>query len=408
MSIQKTAIVIGGGAAGIFGAIQIATLYPDAKVIVLEKTRQLLSKVKISGGGRCNVTHACFDPKELIKNYPRGQKELLGPFYAFGPQDMIAWLEARGVELKREDDGRMFPVTDSSSTIIECFLSELRHLNIEVITECSVESILPNEHGYTIDTTKRHFKADALLIATGSFPPMYSILKTLGVKLVPLVPSLFTLNMPKSPFNELPGTVIKDAHLKIKGSSLEMKGPLLITHFGLSGPCALKLSAFAARYLHEKGYKAHLVLNIDHTTTVEEKVKWLLTLKAENPQKQIGSFSLFGQTRKFSHHLLMMKAIDPASKLVNMSNKTLQEFAAFLQEIPLDMDGKTTFKEEFVTAGGVDLTDINFKTLEHKELKRLFFAGEILDIDGITGGFNFQSAWTTSTLAARAMEGYLC
>ncbi len=322
-------IVIGGGAAGVFGAISAKEANPHREVVLLEKSAVLLAKVKVSGGGRCNVTHACFDPKLLVKNYPRGEKELLGPFHKFGPKETIEWFASRGVKLKTEKDGRMFPVTDSSETIISCLLNTAKKLGVEIRTRQKIENV-------------EEFKGKKLLLATGSSPDGYRWAKAFGHTIQSPVPSLFTFNVPTSPLKELSGVVV--ANVEVSVGPFSQTGPLLITHFGFSGPVIIKLSAWAARYLHEKNY------NTDFT------IYW----PEELPKS-----------------LLKIKDLPTVYRI----------------------EGKTTNKEEFVTCGGVTLKEVDFRTMESKIHPGLHFAGEILDIDGVTGGFNFQNAWTTGKLA---------
>lgn len=405
--LKKNVVVIGGGAAGVFGAIKIKELHPDSDVIILEKTLKALTKVKISGGGRCNVTHHQFNPKELVKNYPRGQKELLGPFHFFQPQDMISWLESKGVILKTEADGRMFPTTDSSQTIIDCFMHELHRHSVKIIYETEMLNMKNTDYGIIVETNKENYIADALLIATGSTPKNFEKFSSLSLPTISQVPSLFTFHLPNCFLTELTGTSFSYAELKIKGTGYGMIGPLLVTHFGLSGPCALKLSAYAARYLNEKNYEADLTLNVDASTNLQEKYSSLQTAKKEFTHKQISSIPPFGLTKNSFITILKELGIDPLAKWGHTSDKKLEMFAKFCNEMPLKMSGKSTFKEEFVTAGGIDLKYINLKTMEHKLFPRLFFAGEVLDIDGITGGFNFQNAWTTATIAAHGMKNYI-
>jgi predicted Rossmann fold flavoprotein len=400
-------IIIGGGAAGIFGAIQIKELYPNCSVIVLEKTAQILTKVKISGGGRCNVTHHQFNPKELVKNYPRGEKELLGPFHFFQPKDMIEWLENRGVLLKVEEDGRMFPTTDSSQTIIDCFQKELKRLKIQVLYGTEMTSLVPKNGKIFIQTTQNEFEADAVLFATGSHPRNFEQLALLDIPLVPLVPSLFTFHLENHFLSNLSGTSFPYAKLQIKGTPFEQIGPVLITHVGLSGPCTLKLSAFAARHLKNQNYIAELLLNVDASTSQQDKLNELKKIKSLQPQKQLVSLSPFHLTKNTFLTFLEILEIDPSTKWGHIADKKLEILAKFCHEIPLKMIGKSTFKEEFVTAGGVDLKYINLKTMEHKNQPRLFFAGEVLNVDGITGGFNFQNAWTSAYLAACGMKKYI-
>ncbi len=340
-------VVIGGGAAGIFAAICAKTAHPQAQVVVLEKTGVLLSKVKVSGGGRCNVTHACFEPGLLVKNYPRGEKELLGPFHRFQPRDIVEWFQSRGVRLKTEPDGRMFPVTNSSSTIIECLLTEARKLGVEIRLQQRVEKI---EKGFKIYLKdKEPLQCQSLILATGSSPEGFQFAQSLGHAIVPPVPSLFTFNVPTSPLKDLSGVSVPAATVTLGPYS--RTGPLLITHFGFSGPAILKLSAWGAKYLHEKNYKTEFIIDWGEIESLPKSLR----------------------------------------------NKLSTSKETYL------MDGKTTHKEEFVTCGGIDLKEVHFKTMESKICPGLFFAGEILNIDGITGGFNFQNAWTTGYLAGSSV-----
>ena len=365
-------IILGGGAAGIFAACNA-----HGKVLVIEKTAQLLSKVRISGGGRCNVTHSCFDPKELVKNYPRGSKELLGPFYNFGPQDTIDWFAKRGVKLKTEKDGRMFPVTDSSETIINCLLKEAEKLGVKIHTRTRIQKITKIEEGFQLDNlyTKK------LLLATGSSHQGHTIAKEFGHTVIEPVPSLFTFNVPNSPLKELSGISVP---AKITLDNFTQTGPLLITHFGFSGPACLKLSAFAARHLAEKKYCAKLKISWLPEFTIDQ-------IKNANPKKQLSSINLLPKS-------LWKTLIGPVGekKIATLSNKELLQLKEKLQNDSYQLQGKTTNKEEFVTCGGITLREVNFKTMESKVCPGLYFAGEILNIDGVTGGFNFQNAWSTS------------
>lgn len=407
MNQENTIVVIGGGAAGVFGAIQIKEQNPSVNVIILEKTQKLLSKLKISGGGRCNVTHHQFDPKKLTQAYPRGNKELLGPFHHFQPADMIEWLNQKNVELKVEEDGRMFPITDSSQTIIDCFVQTLNQLDIKVIFGQELISISQDENGLKITTQDKTYDAACCLVATGSNHKTQEILKNLGVGIIDHTPSLFTVDLPDCFLKEIPGTVFPYAKLTIKDSQLFQVGPILVTHVGLSGPATLKLSAFAAIDLKEKNYSADLILNVDASTDEKQKIQFLQNLKNQLSQKHLSSIPPF-QLTKNSYLLILKKlGIDPTVKWGHTSQQTIEKLASFLNNMPLKMQGKSTYKEEFVTAGGVDKKEINFKTMEHKNIKRLFFAGEVIDIDGITGGYNFQNAWTTAYLAAAGVKEYL-
>jgi predicted Rossmann fold flavoprotein len=379
--------VIGGGAAGIFAALAAKAASPKTPVIVLEKTAVLLSKVKVSGGGRCNVTHACFDPKILVHNYPRGEKELLGPFHRFQPRDTVEWFESRGVKLKTEPDGRMFPVTDSSSTIIDCLLNEARKLGVDIRLRQRVEKITDR---FTIHLKEGSpIACQKLILASGSSPEGFTLAESLGHTIQPPVPSLFTFNVPSSPLKELSGIALT-AKVDILGSSYTFTGPLLITHFGFSGPAILKLSAWGARFLHEKNYRVEIRIDWLPNVTTD-----LLRLKEEFPQKTLLSLNPYQLPKNLWKEFVK----DLEKPLAHLSKAQLQKLEQKLHDDHYHVDGKTTHKEEFVTCGGVTLKEVDFKTMESKLCPGLYFAGEVLAIDGITGGFNFQNAWTTGFIA---------
>ncbi|MEX0961390.1 MAG: NAD(P)/FAD-dependent oxidoreductase [Simkaniaceae bacterium] len=390
-------IILGGGAAGIFAAIQAKIAHPHFSILLLEKTNQLLTKVKISGGGRCNVTHHCMDSKELVKNYPRGQKELLGPFTRFGPQEMIAYLQSIQVPLKIEEDGRMFPKTNHSSTIIEAFLSEIERLKVTIEKKVSLQSLEKKNQAFILKSKEKEYISRNLLLATGSHPSGHQFAKELGHQIVKPVPSLFTFNIPDFAFKELSGISLKDVELKMADTSLKAKGDLLITHFGFSGPLALKLSAFGARLLNDQNYQATLLLDLLPESSFLEVEKKLIELKREEPKKTLLNQNPFYLPKR------LWALLAPKAKSVKLSDHAIREFAISLKRIPFKMKGKTTHKEEFVTAGGIDLKEVNFRTFESKICPNLYFSGEILNIDGITGGFNFQNAWTTAFMASQSM-----
>lgn len=391
---MRTLVVIGGGAAGFFGAINAAEKNPSDRVILLEKTATLLAKVRISGGGRCNVTHACFEPPQLVQNYPRGGKALLGPFHRFQPKDTIAWFEQRGVELKTEEDGRMFPITDSSQTIIDCLMQAADAAGVEIRLQQKIETLDKRDGKFTV----ADLEGDAILLATGSQPKGHALAEKLGHSLVPLVPSLFTFNIPNFPLEELAGISVDPAQVDIGG--VPQKGPLLITHWGFSGPAALKLSAWEARTLHACDYQT--TLNVNWLPAIRNLSEQLLSFKSQNGPQNL-SRPAAPLPRNLWKKLLEIHAFDPQKRWCDLPNKELLRLAALLQKDPYTVSGKTTYKQEFVTCGGIPLDEVNFKTMESRLCPGLFFAGEILDIDGITGGFNFQSAWTTSYLASQAM-----
>lgn len=397
MTSNKTVAVIGGGAAGFFAAITNAENHPDAKVILLEKARQILSKVKISGGGRCNVTHSCFDPAELIKYYPRGSKELRGPFCQFQPKDTIAWFEKRGVRLKTETDGRMFPTTDSSQTIIDCLLNAATSAGVEICRECGVENITKSDTGFLIELTNGNTLAvDKVIFATGSNPKMWELLRSLGHTVIDPVPSLFTFNIPDSPFHDLSGISVPNALVTLPQWKLQHYGPVLITHWGVSGPAVLKLSAWGARELAASGYNADVMINWVPEISAE---KMLQQTKQQTPSKTVGSDALFDLPKKLWKKFVSLAGVGEDVRWSHLTKEQLKNLSCILNGTLLKMQGKTTNKEEFVTAGGVKLSEVNFKTMESKIVEGLFFAGEVLDIDGVTGGFNFQNAWTTGWLA---------
>jgi len=395
-------IIIGGGAAGIFAAINIGATNPRLKVVVLEKTTKLLSKVKVSGGGRCNVTHACFDPKELVKFYPRGEKELRGPFHQFQPGDTIAWFAERGVELKIEEDGRMFPVTNSSQTIIDCFLAEIEKYNIDVRFQSSVESIHKVVDEFEVQLSNGTLKCDNLIIATGGFHKTqgYNFMKNLNHTIIDPNPSLFTFNLPKNDLLTLQG-LVANVDVKIIGSKFSESGPLLVTHWGVSGPGILKLSSWAARFLNEKDYEFDFMINWLPNQS-EDCLKELFASYKQN----FGNKKVFNQMeiaipKKLKHFLMDKAGISSDIKWADTNKKQINKLIQFLTADIYPSKGKTTFKQEFVSCGGVELSEVNFKTMESKQYSNLYFAGEVLNIDALTGGFNFQNAWTTSWIAAQ-------
>lgn len=398
-------VIIGGGAAGIFSAINIGAANPNLKVVVLEKTTKLLSKVKVSGGGRCNVTHACFDPKELVKFYPRGEKELRGPFHQFQPGDTIAWFADRGVELKIEDDGRMFPTTDSSQTIIDCFLKELDKYKIDIRYQSAVESVGKVGKEFEVQLLNGFLKCDNLIVATGGFHKTagYDFMKNLNHTIIEPNPSLFTFNLPKNDLLSLQG-LVANVDVKILGSKFSESGPLLVTHWGVSGPGILKLSSWAARFLNEKNYEFDFMINWlpNHT---EDSLKELFTsYKQNNGSKKVFNQLELDIPKKLKHFLLNKAGISSDIKWAETKKKQVNKLVQLLTADIYPSKGKTTFKQEFVSCGGVKLNEVNFKTMESKKTPNLYFAGEVLNIDALTGGFNFQNAWTTSWIAAQSIS----
>jgi len=399
-------LVIGGGAAGFFTAINAAEMAPNATIAILERGKEVLTKVRISGGGRCNVTHADFVPKSLSENYPRGEKELLGPFHSFMTGDTIEWFEKRGVALKIEEDGRMFPITDNSQTIIDCFISETKRLGIEVITNCSVKGLNKEENVWNVTTTDSTIVAEKLVVATGSNPKIWKLLGQLEHRIIAPVPSLFTFNIEDDRIAHLPGISAETAVVVLdeKGKPiLESEGPLLITHWGMSGPAILKLSAWGARLLEPLSYRFKIKVNWLLDVSAESSLEQLLDLKKINPRQTVYKYAQFDVPKRLWQSLVLASSISETEIWADVSKKKLQVLSKQLTEGIFQVNGKSTFKEEFVTAGGVDLKEVNFKTFESKLNANLFFAGEVLNIDAITGGFNFQNAWTGGYLAAKAL-----
>ncbi len=395
-------IIVGGGAAGFFTAINIVEKNPKLKVAILERGKNVLEKVRISGGGRCNVTHACFEPNELVKFYPRGEKELRGPFHQFCSGDTIEWFEKHGIELKIEDDGRMFPVSNSSQTIIDCFLNTTQKLGISVLTGQSVQSIYKKENCWQIETPSEQYLTEKLILATGSNPKMWELLQTFGHAIVSPVPSLFTFNIKDPRINDLMG-VSSLATVKVKDTKLSATGPLLITHWGMSGPGILKLSAWGARILHDKNYQFTIYVNWLNDVETDDAEKLLKELKIEHAKKAVSKKSPFDFPNRLWESLVLASGIESETKWADLSKIQLQYLVAQLTHGSFQVNGKSTFKEEFVTAGGIDLKEINFKTMESKLHENLYFAGEIVNIDAITGGFNFQNAWTSGFIVANAI-----
>lgn len=397
-------LVIGGGAAGFFAAITCAQANSSKKVILLEKNRQLLSKVRISGGGRCNVTHACFDSAQLIQNYPRGHQALRGPFSRFQPLNTIEWFKSRGVELKVEEDGRMFPITDNSETIIECLMKAAKQVGVDICTECGVESIQPTNPGFSVSLSKGNsINCERLLIATGSNTKILTCIKALGHHIEPPVPSLFTFNVPDSILLDLAGVSVAKVEASIEGTNLRQVGPILLTHWGFSGPAILKLSAWGARILHDMQYQAKLVINWFPDMSKDVLITTLNEFKQKNPAKHISSETPLPMPKNLWKKLVVMAELPSEMRWSYLSKAHLQALLNTLMKSTFQVLGKSTFKEEFVTCGGINLDEVNFKTMESKKCPGLYFAGEVLDIDGVTGGFNFQNAWTTGWIAGQSL-----
>ena len=393
MNSNYDVVVVGGGAAGFFTAINCVEKNPKLKVVILERGKEVLSKVRVSGGGRCNVTHACFIPNELVKFYPRGERELKGPFHQFCSGDTIEWFDKHGVELKIEEDGRMFPVTDSSQTIVDCFLSTAKKIGIDILTGQSVQEIFRGDNYWKVETNHQTFKCDKLVMTTGSNPKMWEMMSNLGHTIVDPVPSLFTFNIKDNRIKDLMG-LSAVASVKVKDSKLKASGPLLITHWGMSGPGILRLSAWGARELNEKNYQFLLQVNWLNDKDFEETLNLLKDLKDEHSKKLVVKFCPFDFPKRLWENLVLASGINAETKWADVSKKQISDLTMQLTNGQFQVNGKSTFKEEFVTAGGIDLKEINFKSMESKLHKNLYFAGEILNIDAITGGFNFQNAWT--------------
>ncbi len=414
--------VIGGGAAGFFSAISVKTHHPDAKVTIYEKSDKLLSKVKVSGGGRCNVTHHCFKLSELVKFYPRGEKPLKKAFGIFSPTDTIEWFSKRGVELKTEADGRMFPTTDSSQTIIDCLMVEVQKLGIGIKTKSAIKKISMKEGGgYFLEfsSKKTHPSTptesssaqasqegkyfDKVIVATGGSPRTegFNWLRELGHSIEDPVPSLFTFNMPNERIKELMGVVANPVSVRVMGTKLKSTGPLLITHWGMSGPAILKLSAFGARILNEMDYQFKALMNWTGDKSEKEIREILDDTVHQNPKKKVQNVNPFALAGRLWEFLLSKIEISDTMIWDNMGKKNTNRLVHVLMNDDYQVSGKTTFKEEFVTCGGISLQDVDIKTMQSRTSPNLYFAGEVLDIDGVTGGFNFQAAWTTGFIAGK-------
>jgi predicted Rossmann fold flavoprotein len=412
MAGEIRVIVVGGGAAGFFAAISCAERLGDrGSVTLLEATAHPLAKVRVSGGGRCNVTHACFEPRELVKKYPRGGRELLGAFSRFQPRDTVAWFAARGVELKTEADGRMFPVTDDSATIVDCLMQAAAQAGVKVVTSLGVRTVERSPTGesgsafWLTLTDDSNLRCEQLLLATGGNKSSAGLIiaEKLGHSIEPPVPSLFTFHIDDKRLEGLSGVSVPDATTSVPGIKLRESGPLLITHWGLSGPAILKLSAWGARELAKVGYEFPVTVNFTGTHTRDSLLRELTMVREKNPRKQITTWSPLEMPQRLWERLVTSSGISATSPWAQVGNASLANLATMLTAAEFKVVGKSLFKEEFVTCGGVKLSEVDFKTMESRLCPGLHFAGEVLDIDGITGGFNFQSAWTTGWLAGQAM-----
>lgn len=394
---KKQIIIIGGGAAGFFCAANLDENKFD--VLILEQNSDVLQKVKISGGGRCNVSHACFDPKELIQFYPRGNKELQSVFSRFQPGDMMEWLGKRNVELKIEKDNRIFPFSNCSSSIINCFINEIQNKKFEVKTQQSVQSIIKENNQFLIKTKSDEFFADYVVYCTGSSPKSLKILEQLNFKIIPSVPSLFTFNIKDEVLKDLMGTSFLTAEVSIPSLKMEESEPMLITHWGLSGPAILKISAWKAFELAKLNYHFEIMVNFlgIEMSAAEDLFK---SFKENNPKKAIGTSKIFDITNRFWHRILWLSKVDLHKNISQLNKTEIQKIIENLCQRKMKVTGKSTYKDEFVTAGGVDLKEINFKTMEAKTIEKFYLAGEVLNIDAVTGGFNFQACWSEAWIIA--------
>ena len=411
-SKKQSIAIIGGGASGIFASLRCAEVAKakkiDVDIRVFEASTKFLKKVRISGGGRCNVTHNIFEVNAFCLNYPRGQKELLSPFQKFQATDTVKWFEERGVDLKHEDDGRMFPVTDNSETIIDCFMQEASKHEIKLLNKMNVKSLKKLGDGKIslFINDDESFIADSVLIATGSMPGGYHLAKNLGHSITEIAPSLFTFKIEDEILEGLSGTSFSQTALTLKidgAKPFEQKGPLLITHWGLSGPALLKLSAWAAREMMHTNYKAIITINWLGIERQDDAEKLLKTIKNNNTKTSVGKAYPSELTKRFWLQLLIKCGISKEKNWSEISKKEFRLIVKNLFNCELNVLGKSRFKEEFVECGGINLKEINFKTMESKVCSRLYFSGEVMDIDGITGGFNFQSAWTSGWIAGNNM-----
>jgi predicted Rossmann fold flavoprotein len=400
--------ILGAGAAGFFAAIQIKIIAPHLKVAVLEAGTKPLQKLKISGGGRCNVTHHCLEVRDLVRHYPRGAKEILGAFMRFGPQQTIDFFEGHGVSLKTEEDGRMFPTTDSSQTIIDLFMKLRAELDIDLRLNEAVLTWTQDDSGFNVSTSTQHYHCRALLVSTGSDQKQWSILEGMGIPLVSPVPSLFSFKTETDFFRSMPGISVQDCRVKWSQNKYESQGPLLFTHTGISGPCVLKLSAFAAREFAKNDYEAELVLDFLPSISNQRCLEIFHEIKQQNGAKKLININPFGEILVQRFWQEMLRQLDLSEKRwADLSKADVETLVAHLKQMSFQMKGRATHKAEFVTAGGVDLKSVDFRSMQSRIVSGLFFAGEVLNIDGVTGGFNFQAAWTTATIAAAGITDFL-
>ncbi|MBI5769717.1 MAG: NAD(P)/FAD-dependent oxidoreductase [Verrucomicrobia bacterium] len=407
MTEHRRVVVIGGGAAGFFAAIAAAeALGPRGTVTIYEATAHPLAKVRVSGGGRCNLTHACFEPRELVKKYPRGGRELLGAFHRWQPRDTIAWFAERGVETKTEEDGRMFPVTDDSATIVECLRRAAEQAGVRLVTSLGVRAVERAGTDFWLTLTDgSNVRCERLLVATGGNRASagFAIAEKLGHTIEPLVPSLFTFHIDDARLIGLSGVAVENAAVNVRGTKLREGGPLLITHWGLSGPAVLKLSAWGARELAAANYEFPLLVNWTGGHTRDSLVRELTTVREKNPKKQITTWSPLPLPQRLWERLVTAAGVAATTPWAQVGNAALNTLATQFTAAEFKVVGKSLFKDEFVTCGGVRLSEVDFRTMESRMCPGLYFAGEVLDLDGVTGGFNFQAAWTTGHLAGEAM-----
>ena len=404
MSTPQRILVIGGGAAGFFAAITSAEK-ADTQVFLYEATPHLLSKVKISGGGRCNVTHACFEPEQLVKNYPRGGRELLGAFHRFQPRDTLAWFNTRGVETKTEEDGRMFPTSDNSESIVNALNEAAQKNQVKILIQRGVKTIQYVNEKFEVELNSGEMELfDKVIIATGGNKSSsgLAIAESFGHTIIPPVPSLFTFHIQDNRLTDLAGLSVEKVKVKAGGTKLTTEGPLLLTHWGMSGPAILKLSAWGAREFAESNYNFTIEINWVPEFTQAALSKTFNDIRVAEARKQIATFSPLPIPQRLWERLLLAAEINPTTTWAHINNQQLDKLYKQLTQAEFTVTGKSMFKEEFVTCGGVKLSEINFKTMESRKQPGLFFAGEVLDIDGVTGGFNFQNAWTTGWLAGQA------
>lgn len=403
---QKSLVVIGAGAAGFFCAIQTKQINPHLNVIIVEKSNKVLSKVKISGGGRCNLTHNCLDIVELSKKYPRGEKFLKKAFYWFNVNDTILWFSKNGVELKIENDGRMFPTSNSSQTIIDCFLKLSNQLNIEIQLYKEVKSIIKSDTHFRLELNNdKALEANYICITSGGFPKLsqFDWLNNLNHNIISPVPSLFTFNLPKNKITELTGISVPNVSVKITSTKFQNIGPLLITHWGFSGPAILKLSAFAAIELARMNYNFSIQINWLSNYNFEKLKDEFLQKRSYHPKQKIINSNTYNIPQRLWQYFITTVEINEEITWSILTVKQENNLIKLLTDQHFTVSGKTTFKEEFVTCGGIDLNEVDVNTMQSKKVNNLFFAGEVLNIDGITGGFNFQAAWTTAFIAAKTI-----